>query len=76
MFILGHATFVIVPAMNFSPTGTGNRALVAAAVGVALILAAVVRYAAGLLEPHAPIGCLFVSDRNRRLVRNAQDRTD
>lgn len=51
VFILGHATFVIVPAMNFSPTGTGNRALVAAAVGVALILAAAVRCAAGMLEP-------------------------
>jgi hypothetical protein len=43
-FVLGHAAFVVVPAMSFSPTGIGNRALVAAAPGVALIMVAAVRF--------------------------------
>jgi hypothetical protein len=45
VFVLGHAVFVIVPAIFFSPTGVANRALVAAAVGVALIVAGVIRWA-------------------------------
>jgi hypothetical protein len=49
IFTLGHAVFVIVPAMSFSPTGMANRALVAAALGVALIFAAVLRYAKRLV---------------------------
>jgi hypothetical protein len=47
-FALGHAAFVIVPSIFFSPTGIANRALVAGAVGVALILVAGVRYLASL----------------------------
>jgi nitrate reductase gamma subunit len=43
VFALGHAVFVIVPAMSFSPAGIANRALVAAAIGVALIFVAVMR---------------------------------
>ena len=38
-FVLGHALFVIVPAIVFTPTGMGNRVLVAAALGVAMIFA-------------------------------------
>jgi hypothetical protein len=47
-FVLGHAAFVIAPSIFFSPTGMANRALVAGAVGVALIFVAVVRSAGGL----------------------------
>ena len=47
-FVLGHAAFVIVPSIFFSPTGIANRALVAGAVGVALVLVAGVRYLASL----------------------------
>jgi hypothetical protein len=49
-FVLGHAAFVVVPAMSFSPTGMGNRALAAAAPGVALILVAAVRFVGGLVN--------------------------
>jgi hypothetical protein len=44
-FALGHATFLIVPWITFAPTGMGNRTLVAAAVGVALILVACISLA-------------------------------
>ncbi|MEO8453666.1 MAG: hypothetical protein ABI454_00765 [Sphingomicrobium sp.] len=47
-FVFGHAVFVMVPSIFFSPTGMANRALVAGAVGVALIFVAVLRYAADL----------------------------
>jgi hypothetical protein len=47
-FVLGHAAFVIAPSIFFSPTGMANRALVAGAVGVALIFVAVVRCAGAL----------------------------
>ena len=50
VFVLGHAVFLIAPAMNFSPAGIANRALVAAAVGVALILVATLRHLVALLE--------------------------
>ncbi|MEP7130451.1 MAG: hypothetical protein ABI770_04910 [Sphingomicrobium sp.] len=46
-FVLGHAVFVIVPAMFFSPAGMANRALVAGAVGVALIVVAILQYVSG-----------------------------
>lgn len=36
---LGHAVFLTAPALMFSPTGMANRALVAAAIGVALLVA-------------------------------------
>lgn len=42
-FVLGLATFLIVPDIMFSPTGMANRALVAAALGVALIFAALLQ---------------------------------
>jgi hypothetical protein len=45
-FLLGHATFVIVPAILFTPSGIDNRVLVAAATGYAMILAALVALAA------------------------------
>ena len=45
-FVLGHALFVIVPAIVFTPTGMGNRVLVGAALGVAMILAATFAIAA------------------------------
>jgi hypothetical protein len=48
-FVLGHTVFLIVPAMFFSPAGMANRALVAGAVGVALIFVAILRYASGLI---------------------------
>jgi hypothetical protein len=51
IFVLGHAVFAIVPAMSFSPTGMANRALVAAAIGVALILVAVLGYGTRLVAP-------------------------
>jgi hypothetical protein len=47
-FVLGHAAFVIAPSIFFSPTGMANRALVAGAVGVALIFVAVLRSVDGL----------------------------
>ena len=49
-FVLGHAVFVIVPAMNFSPSGMANRALVAAAAGVALVIVAALRFVTGRME--------------------------
>jgi len=39
-FLLGNATFLIVPAVVFTSTGMGNRVQVAAAIGVAMILVA------------------------------------
>lgn len=45
-FVLGHALFVIVPAIVFTPTGMGNRVLVGAALGVAMIFAATIAIAA------------------------------
>lgn len=50
-FLLGHATFLIVPAILFTPTGMGNRVLVAAALGAALIMVALVRTAAQVAGP-------------------------
>jgi hypothetical protein len=46
-FLLGNATFLIVPAVVFTSTGMGNRVYVAAAIGVAMILTAVIAFAAG-----------------------------
>ena len=45
-FVLGHALFLIVPAIVFTPTGMGNRVLVATALGVAMIFAGVMAMAA------------------------------
>ncbi|HWC56093.1 MAG TPA: hypothetical protein VG434_03895 [Sphingomicrobium sp.] len=39
-FLLGNATFLIVPSVVFTSTGIGNRVQVAAAIGVAMIFAA------------------------------------
>jgi hypothetical protein len=47
MFILGHATFLFVMSILFTPTGMGNRVLVAAAIGVAMIFAATVGLCCG-----------------------------
>jgi hypothetical protein len=44
--LLGHATFLIVPAILFTPSGIDNRVLAAAATGYAIILAALVALAA------------------------------
>lgn len=45
-FVLGHATFLVVPSIVFAPTGIGNRALAAAAPGAALIFASAAALAA------------------------------
>lgn len=45
-FILGHATYLVVPSILFAPTGVANRSLVAAAIGVAIVLAALSALAA------------------------------
>jgi len=39
-FVLGHAVFLVVPQILFSPAGVANRVLVAAAIGVAIMAAA------------------------------------
>jgi hypothetical protein len=52
-FVAGHAIFLIVPYVSFSPTGIGNRMLVAAAIGVAIILVAAVDLASRLVPPGA-----------------------
>lgn len=48
-FLLGHATFLIVPSIHFSSTGIGNRVHVAAAIGVAMIFAVLLVGAANLV---------------------------
>lgn len=50
-FVLGHAVFLIAPAIFFSPTGMANRALVAGTIGVALIFAAGIAGVAEVLQP-------------------------
>lgn len=49
-FLLGNATFLVVPAVAFTSTGLDNRVHVAAAIGVAFIFAALL----GLLAAAAP----------------------
>jgi hypothetical protein len=59
-FLLGHAVFLIAPAMSFSPTGIGNRALVAASLGMALLIVAAALHALRLVSArHRPL--LFAS---------------
>jgi hypothetical protein len=41
-FLLGNATFLLAPAVVFTPTGIDNRVQVAAALGVAMIFAALI----------------------------------
>lgn len=48
-FLLGHAAFLIVPWITFSSTGIDNRMHVAAALGVAMVLASAISLAAGLV---------------------------
>ena len=43
-FVLGHATFLISSAIMFANTGIGNRVLVAAAIGVAMILVGLAQF--------------------------------
>ncbi len=50
-FILGNATFLIVPAIVFTSTGMDNRVQVAAAIGVAMILVALISLGANALPP-------------------------
>jgi hypothetical protein len=45
-FLLGNATFLIVPAVVFTSTGMDNRVHVAAAIGVAMIFVSAIAYAA------------------------------
>ena len=45
-FLLGNATFLVVPAVVFTSTGMGNRVHVAAAIGVAMIFVGCVAFAA------------------------------
>jgi len=51
IFVLGHATFLIVNSIMFSPTGIGNRVLVGGAVGAALILVALLEFALRAAPP-------------------------
>jgi hypothetical protein len=51
-FVLGHALFVVVPAIAFTPTGIDNRVLVGAALGVAMILAGAIAIAARAIFRH------------------------
>ena len=48
-FLLGNATFLIVPAIVFTSTGVGNRVHMAAALGVAMLFAAALWMLAGAL---------------------------
>jgi hypothetical protein len=45
VFLLGNATFLIVPAVVFTSTGMDNRVQVAAAIGVAMIFASLLTFA-------------------------------
>ncbi|MBA4095014.1 MAG: hypothetical protein C0489_13145, partial [Candidatus Accumulibacter sp.] len=47
VFATGYAVFLLLPAIVFSPTGLGNRVSVASAIGIAMILVAIIRYGAG-----------------------------
>jgi hypothetical protein len=49
VFLLGNATFLIVPAVVFTSTGMDNRVQVAAAIGVAMIFVSLVAFAARLM---------------------------
>lgn len=44
-FILGHATYILIGAVVFAPSGIENRTLVGAAVGFAILIAAVLEIA-------------------------------
>ena len=57
-FLLGNAAFLIVPAIVFTSTGIGNRVHVAAALGVAMLLAAGFWLLAGL-APRRVRGAAF-----------------
>ncbi|MDQ3483140.1 MAG: hypothetical protein M3448_07025 [Pseudomonadota bacterium] len=50
-FVVGHAAFLIVPWISFSPAGMANRVLVAAAIGVAIIFVAALAFATRLAAP-------------------------
>jgi hypothetical protein len=49
-FLLGNATFLIVPAVVFTSTGMGNRVHLAAAIGVAMIFAALITFVASAAD--------------------------
>lgn len=51
-FLLGNATFLIVPAVAFTSTGMDNRVQVAAAIGVAMILASLLCLALKAIPKH------------------------
>src|SRR4029078_5692352 len=57
-FILGNATFLIVPAVVFTSTGLGNRVHVAAAIGVAMMFVSAIAYATSA-APHRHRQTLF-----------------
>ncbi len=57
-FLLGNAAFLIVPAIVFTSTGIGNRVHVAAALGVAMLLAAILWLLAGA-APRRARGMVF-----------------
>ena len=54
-FLLGNATFLIVPAVVFTSTGIGNRVHVAAALGVAMLFSAIL----SMLTPRRGRGSAF-----------------
>lgn len=49
VFVAGHGAFLIVPMIAFAPTGIGNRVLVAAAIGVAMIFVSIIAFQARLM---------------------------
>ena len=51
LFMAGHGTFLIVPMIAFAPTGIGNRVLVAAAIGLAMIFVSIVVFVTRLAPP-------------------------
>jgi hypothetical protein len=51
-FLLGNATFLIVPAVVFTSTGMDNRVQIAAAIGVAMIFASLLGLAVRVVPQH------------------------
>lgn len=51
VFLLGNATFLVVPAVVFTSTGMDNRVQVAAAIGVGIILVALISLGTNALPP-------------------------
>lgn len=61
VFVLGHATFLVVPSIMFAPTGLANRVLVAAAVGVAMVMVAALGLSSKIHPRIFPLVIAFVA---------------